>query len=56
MPRAISPKVTFRRVSAKSLMLQLDGPERPYPVYYFGKTVKFERPERPGQPYRWLTS
>ena len=51
--RRASPRVRFRKFSAKALGSQLDGVERPYPVYLFsGKGLKTERPETPGQPYR----
>ena len=46
-------RVTFKKINAKALVQQLDGPEPPYPVYQFGKTLKFERPEVPGKTYRW---
>lgn len=49
-------KVTYKHVTIKSLVQQLDGRERPYAVYRFGKRFKTERPEVPGAPYRWLTS
>ena len=49
--------VRFRRRNAKSLVSQLAGPEPRYPVYRFGGPHnKFERPEVPGQPYRWLST
>jgi len=54
MASQISRKVTFKRVSAKNLVQQLAGREPAYPVYIFGATAKFERPEVPGAPYRWL--
>lgn len=54
MARAISKKVIFKTVSAKALIQQLEGPESPYPVYRMGSTTKFERPNPPGRPYRWL--
>lgn len=53
MAKKISPRVRFRKQSMRALMLQIDGQEPPYPVYYFGSVIKFERPERPGKPYRW---
>ena len=46
-------QVRFRTINAKSLVEQLAGQEPPYPVYYVGNTVKFERPEQAGRPYRW---
>jgi hypothetical protein len=53
MARPISPPVRFRKHSAKSLVRQVDGGgEPPYPVYRFGRTAKFERPEVAGQTYR----
>jgi len=45
--------VTFKTVSAKALVTQLEGQEPPYPVYYLGDTIKFERPEVAGEKYRW---
>jgi len=45
--------VTFKKLNVKALIQQLDGSEPAYPVYYFGKTVKLERPEVPGSEYRW---
>jgi len=33
-----------RNMSAKSLVLSLDGPERPYPVYRLPLTDKYEKP------------
>ena len=48
-------RVRFKKRSLKAIVHQLDGPEKPYPVYRFGGYHnKFERPEVPGQPYRWL--
>jgi len=52
MARKVRP-VRFRKVSGKAIVHQLEGPEKPYPVYRF-PLLKFERPERPGQTYRWL--
>lgn len=49
-----SPTVTFRKINASALVQQLEGPEPKYPVYTFGSTRKFERPEHPGNEYRWL--
>lgn len=49
----LTSKVTFKKLNGKALVQQLDGTEPPYPVYYFGKTIKFERPEVPGKEYRW---
>ena len=46
-------RVKFQKFSFKSQVDQLAGRETPYPVYYFGRTVKFERPEIPGTTYRW---
>ncbi len=51
-----TPPVTFKTINGKALVHQLVGVEPPYPVYYFGKQVKLERPEVPGQQYRWITS
>lgn len=48
-----SQRATFKQINGKAIVEQLAGPERAYPVYYFGKIVKFERPEVPGQTYRW---
>lgn len=48
--------VRFKKYDAKALVQQISGREPRYPVYYFGKTVKTEQPERPGQQYRWVTS
>jgi len=47
-------KVRFKRISGKALVRQLAGAEPPYDVYRFGATRKFERPEVPGKPYRWI--
>ena len=49
----LTRKVTFKTLNVKALVQQLAGTEPAYPVYYFGKIVKFERPEVPGQTYRW---
>ena len=49
-----SPEVTFKQINAAALINQLEGPEPKYPVYHFGSTDKFERPEHPGSEYRWL--
>ena len=46
-------KVTFKKLNGKALVQQLAGTEPAYPVYYFGKTIKIERPEVPGKEYRW---
>ena len=48
-----SAKVTFKTLNVKAMVQQLAGTENPYPVYYFGSQIKFERPEVPGQEYRW---
>lgn len=56
MAKPLSRPVTFKKMSAKALTQQLDGTEDPYPVYYLGSRVKFERPTQPGQQYRWITS
>mgnify|MGYP003643468962 CR=1 FL=1 len=48
-----SAQVTFKKVNVGGLIQQLDGPERNYPVYRFGSELKFERPETPGNEYRW---
>ncbi len=53
MANPLTRTATFRQMSAKAVVQQLDGVERPYPVYYLGRTIKFERPESPGQTYRW---
>ena len=45
--------VTFKKLNVKAVVQQLAGTEQAYPVYYFGKTVKVERPEVPGKEYRW---
>lgn len=50
---AKSSTVTFKTISVKALAMQLDGPEKAYPVYRFGNNHKFERPEVPGETYRW---
>lgn len=50
--KPLSGKVRFRKASAKALVTQLDGQEQPYPVYRFGRRIRFERPEVPGQTYR----
>ncbi|MCJ8292921.1 MAG: hypothetical protein MJK15_00810 [Colwellia sp.] len=50
---SLTRPATFKTLNVKALVQQLDGVEPAYPVYYFGKTVKFERPEVPGQEYRW---
>ena len=49
----LSRPVTFKTLNVRALVQQLDGTERAYPVYYFGRTIKIERPEVPGQTYRW---
>lgn len=36
---------TQRRMSARSLVIALDGPERPYPVYRFSGRIFAERPK-----------
>lgn len=56
MAGILSHKVRFKKVSIKALIQRLEGPEPSYPVYYMGKTIKFERPEVPGKEYRWLSS
>ncbi len=53
MPRKARPS-RFKTISAKAVVNQLVGPERPYPVYRL-PILKFERPERPATTYRWLT-
>lgn len=56
MAHTSSPQhITFSKRSVKAIIQQLDGQEPPYPVYYFGRTIKTERPERPGKCYRWVT-
>ncbi len=50
----ISKKVRFKKVNAKSFINQIEGREPAYPVYRFGSVSKFERPQVPGKPYRWL--
>ncbi len=52
MTAPLSPRVTFKKISAKATVVQLEGVERAYPVYRFGRRTRFERPEVPGQPYR----
>lgn len=56
MSKPLSRPVSFRTMSVKGLTQQLDGTEKPYPVYYLGSAIKLERPTQPGQQYRWLTS
>ncbi len=51
---ALTRPATFKKINVKALVYQLDGVEREYPVYYFGKTIKYERPEVPSQDYRWV--
>ena len=46
-------RVTFKTLNVKAMVQQLAGTESAYPVYYFGSQTKFERPEVPGQEYRW---
>lgn len=53
MANPLTRVVSFRQMSAKAVVQQLDGTELPYPVYYLGRTIKFERPVAPGQTYRW---
>jgi hypothetical protein len=48
--------VRFKKIDGKSLVHQLDGPEPAYPVYRFGRRLKFERPEVPGGEYRWRSN
>lgn len=50
--KPLTRKVTFKKFSAKALRSELAGQEPPYPVYFFGKRVFFERPETPGTTYR----
>ena len=50
----ISTKVRFKKRNVKSLVMQLSGREPAYPVYRLGGTVKYERPEVPGNTYRWI--
>jgi len=50
---ALTRTVTFKKLNVKALVQQLDGAEPAYPVYYFGKTIKYERPEVQGKKYRW---
>lgn len=52
----ISKKVIFRSVNAAALMQQVAGSEAPYPVYRFTNKYKYERPQSPGRPYRWISS
>ena len=50
------PPVRFKKQSMKALVNQVAGQEPRYPVYFFsGGNVKTERPERPGQKYRWAS-
>ena len=53
MTAPLTRRASFKQLNVRALVQQLDGPEPAYPVYYLGKTVKFERPEVPGQTYRW---
>lgn len=50
----LGKRVTFRRRNMKSVVIQLSGRELPYPVYRLSGVYKYERPEVPGQQYRWL--
>ena len=52
MAGPLSQRVTFRKISAKELQQTIVGPEPQYPVYRFGRHIKFEYPEVPGQTYR----
>ena len=45
-------RVRFKTVGVKALVNQLSGQEPAYPVWRLGASVKFERPEVPGQTYR----
>lgn len=48
--------VRYKKVSARAVVQQLDGQEKPYDVYRFsGRRKRFERPTAPGQTYRHLT-
>jgi len=49
----LTSSVTFKKINVKGVVQQLAGTERAYPVYNFGRTAKFERPEVPGSEYRW---
>ena len=40
-----SKKPQTRRMSARSVVLALDGAERPYPVYRFSRRPVYERPK-----------
>ena len=52
MSNRLTNRVSFRKFSMKSLRDTLEGQEPPYPVYYFGRIVKSERPESAGSLYR----
>lgn len=34
-----------RQISVRGIVTALAGPEPPYPVYRFGKVVKYEKPK-----------
>ncbi len=44
---------TFRTIPLTQLIEQVNGGEIREPVYYFGKTVKVQDIELPGQTYAW---
>ena len=41
-----------RNISLRSVVLAVDGPERPYPVYRLSRTAKFEKPRH--NPFKGL--
>ncbi|CAL9954861.1 hypothetical protein VPH219E481_0002 [Vibrio phage 219E48-1] len=43
----------FRTIPLTQLIEQANGPEVREPVYYFGKTIKVQDIELPGQTYAW---
>jgi len=53
MANTLTRTATFKTLNVRALVQQLDGTEQAYPVYYFGKTIKYERPEVAGATYRW---
>ena len=52
MPQRLTRRVNYSNFSMKSLRDSLEGAEPPYPVYYFGRIRKVERPEPSGKLYR----
>ena len=45
-------KPVTRRLSGRALVMAIDGPEKPFPVYTFSRRVFIERPRH--NPFRGL--